>query len=204
MINIVWFCLVSIGILVAAGTGKLELISNSIFSNAGKAIEFTIGLAGIIAFWSGILKIAEASGVTEAVAKVFQPLLSKLFPKIPKGHPVMGFISLTVAANLFGLGNVATPLGLQTMSALKMLSTDQDTASDATCTFMALVFGGLSIIPTTLIAIRAQAGSVNPALIMVPVFALSLAGTLIGLFINYLALHWNYKTAAAQKENCLD
>jgi spore maturation protein A len=200
MINIVWFFLMSVSILVAAGTGKTALISNSIFTSTGKAVEFTIGLAGIIAFWSGILKIAETSGVTEAIAKIFQPLLSKLFPKIPKGHQALGLISMTVAANLFGLGNIATPLGLKTMAELKTLSTDPDNASNATCSFMALVFGGLSIIPTTLIAIRARAGSSNPALIIAPVFILSLIGTLMSLFINYLALKLANKESMLNKK----
>lgn len=193
MINIIWFILVGIGILIAAGTGKSEIISTSIFTSAGKAIEFSIGLAGVMAFWSGILKIAEVSGITEALAKLFQPIFVKLFPKIPKNHPVLGLISLTVSANFLGLGNVATPVGLKTMTELKALNPDPDQASDATCTFMALVFGSLSLIPSTVIAIRAQAGSNNPALIIAPVFIISLAGTLIGLLINYIAIRLTRK-----------
>ncbi len=202
MINIVWFFLMSISILIAAATGKSALISNSIFASAGKAVEFTIGLAGIIAFWSGILKIAEVSGVTEAIARIFQPLLSKLFPKIPTGHPALGLISMTFAANLFGLGNVATPLGLKTMAELKTLNADSDKASDAICTFMALVFGGLSLIPSTLIAIRSRAGSANSVLIIAPVFILTVIGTLMGLLINYFALRLaKNKTVRAKKGN---
>jgi spore maturation protein A len=193
MINIIWFILIGIGILIAAGTGKTDIISTSIFVSAGKAIEFSIGLAGIMAFWSGILKIAEVSGMTEALARLFQPIFAKLFPKIPKNHPALGLISLTVSANFLGLGNVATPIGLKTMAELKALSPDPDQASDATCTFMALVFGSLSLIPSTVIAIRAQAGSNNPALVIVPVFIISLAGTLIGLLVNYIAIRLTRK-----------
>jgi spore maturation protein A len=193
MINIIWFILIGIGILIAAGTGKTDIISTSIFVSAGKAIEFSIGLAGIMAFWSGILKIAEVSGMTEALARLFQPIFAKLFPKIPKNHPVLGLISLTVSANFLGLGNVATPIGLKTMAELKALSPDPAQASDATCTFMALVFGSLSLIPSTVIAIRAQAGSNNPALVIVPVFIISLAGTLIGLLVNYIAIRLTRK-----------
>jgi spore maturation protein A len=188
MINIIWLILIGAGIIIAAGTGKTELVSASIFASAGKAIEFSIGLAGIMAFWSGMLKIAEVAGITEALAKLFQPVFAKLFPKIPKNHPVLGLISLTVSANFLGLGNVATPVGLKTMAGLKALSPDPEQASDATCTFMALVFGSLSLIPSTVIAIRAQAGSSNPALIIGPVFLISLAGTLIGLLVNHITI----------------
>ncbi len=188
MINIIWLILIVIGVLIAIGTGKTEIISTTIFANAGKAIEFSIGLAGMMAFWSGILKIAESSGITEALAKLFQPIFAKLFPRIPKNHPVLGLISLTVSANFLGLGNVATPIGLKTMSELKVLNPDPEQASNETCTFMALVFGSLSLIPSTVIAIRAQAGSSNPAIVIGPVFVISLAGTLIALLINYLAI----------------
>lgn len=193
MINIIWLILISIGIFIAIGTGKTEIISPSIFTSAGKAVEFSIGLAGIMAFWSGILKIAEKSGVTEALARLFQPIFARLFPKIPKNHPVLGLISFTVSANFLGLGNVATPIGLKTMSELKNLNHDPDKASDDTCTFMALIFGSLSLIPSTVIAIRAQSGSTNPALIIAPVFLISLAGTLIALLVNYLVIHLGEK-----------
>jgi spore maturation protein A len=193
MINIIWLILIVIGVLIAIGTGKTEIISTTIFANAGKAIEFSIGLAGMMAFWSGILKIAESSGITEALAKLFQPIFAKLFPRIPKNHPVLGLISLTVSANFLGLGNLATPIGLKTMSELKVLNPDPEQASNETCTFMALVFGSLSLIPSTVIAIRAQAGSSNPALVIGPVFVISLAGTLIALLINYLAIRLTRK-----------
>lgn len=193
MINIIWLILIGIGIFIAIGTGKTDIISTSIFASAGKAVEFSIGLAGILAFWSGMLKIAEKSGVTEALAGLFRPVFAKLFPKIPKNHPVLGLISLTVSANFLGLGNVATPVGLKTMSELKNLNPDPEQASDDTCTFMALIFGSLSLIPSTVIAIRAQAGSNNPALIIAPVFIISLAGTLMALLVNYLAIHLGRK-----------
>jgi spore maturation protein A len=187
VINTVWMILLGLGIITALGTGKISLISETIFSSAGKAIEFTIGLAGIIAFWSGILKVAEAAGLTETVAKLFKPLLSKLFPSITRNNQALGLISLTMAANMLGLGNVATPLGLKTMEKLQSMNPHPERASDEICTFMALVFGGLSLIPSTLIAIRARAGSANPSIILGPVFLITLTGTIIGLIINFVA-----------------
>jgi spore maturation protein A len=186
MINLVWLFFIIFGITIAAVTGKVALISDTIFSSARAAIEFTFGLAGLIAFWSGILKIAEASGITDKLARFFQPLLARLFPEIPNNHPVMGLISMTVAANLFGLGNVATPLGLKAMENLQELSPDQDRASDSICTFLTLIFGGLSLVPATLIAVRAQAGSQNPAVVILPILIITAIGTGIGLVCNYL------------------
>lgn len=191
VINIVWLILMGLGTLVAMGTGKISLVGKVIFESAGQAVNFTIGLAGIIAFWSGILKVAEASGITADVARWFQPLLSRLFPGIPRGHKALGLISMTIAANFLGLGNIATPFGLKTMTELKQLNPDQDSASDAICTFMALVFGGICLIPTTLMAIRSRAGSANPAAVIGPIFLITLAGTGLELIINHVAIRFS-------------
>jgi spore maturation protein A len=188
MINTVWFLLILISVFTAAATGKISLISETIFQSAADAIQFTIGLAGAIAFWSGILKVAEAAGITEAIAGIFQPVFTRLFPKLIRHKQIIGLISMTVTANLLGLGNVATPLGLKTMEELQALNTRQERASDDICTFMILVLGGLSILPTTLMAVRARAGSANPNLILIPVFLVSLTGTLFGLVVNGLVL----------------
>jgi spore maturation protein A len=188
MINTVWLILMGLGIAVAIATGKMSIISPTIFASADKAIQFSFGLAGMIAFWSGILKIAEVSGITEMIAKIFQPILSLLFPSISGQKKVLGLISLTVAANLFGLGNIATPLGIKTMIELQELNPRPEKASNEICTFLALVLGGLSLIPSTLIAIRSQAGSKNPAIILGPVFVATLTGTITALVVNYLAL----------------
>lgn len=193
MINLVWVILIGVGIFIALITGKISLISETIFSSAEKAIQFSIGLAGIIAFWSGILKIAETAGLTEAIAKLLRPFLAILFPAIPPKNKVFGLISLNMAANLLGLGNVATPLGLKTMEELQKLNPSPEKASDEICTFMALVFGSLSVVPSTLIAIRAQAGSHNPAIVVGPVFLITLTGTLVGIFINFFALKVYYR-----------
>jgi len=189
MINTVWFFLIFISIFTAVAEGKLTTVSDSIFKNAAHAVEFTIGLAGAIAFWSGMLKIAEVSGITRTIARLFQPLLIRLFPVL-KGHRnIIGLISMTVTANLLGLGNVATPLGLRTMEELQKLNPRPERASDTICTFLSLILGGLCILPTTLIAVRAKAGSANPGAILVPVILVSLTGTVTGLTANYLFLH---------------
>jgi spore maturation protein A len=187
MINTVWLFLFVSGIITAAVTGKIALVSVTIFSNTTAALEFTIGLAGTIAFWSGMLKVAEASGITTMVAKLFGPALRLLFPTLAGRPGILGTIALTLAANLLGLGNVATPLGLETMARLQALNPKKETVSPEITTFLALVLGGLTLLPTTIIALRTRAGSQQPALILVPVLLVTFWGTLVGLGVNYLA-----------------
>lgn len=189
MINTIWMFLIGFSVIVAASTGKISVISDTIFTSSARAIEFTFGLAGMIALWSGLLKIAETSGITEWIARAFQPILTLLFPKLKSDRSVLGLISMTLAANLLGLGNVATPIGLKTMADLQRHNSSSERASPEICTFMTLVFGGMSLIPSTLIAVRSRAGSTQPAFILGPVFIITLTATIAGLFFNYLALH---------------
>jgi spore maturation protein A len=175
MINNVWLFLILSSIGVAAVTGKIALVSDTVFSNTAQALEFTIGLAGTIAFWSGMLKVAEAAGITRGVAR-----------SLADDSGLLGSIALTLSANLLGLGNVATPLGLETMNRLQRINPHPERVSREICTFLALVLGGLSILPSTLIGIRARAGSADPTLVVVPVFLVTLFGTTVGLTVNYL------------------
>ncbi len=188
MINTIWMLLLGLGIGAAAASGKTDQITPIIFNSSRQAIEFTFGLAGMIAFWSGMLKIAEASGITAGIARLFRPLLSLLFPDLKQDQSALGMISLTIAANLLGLGNVATPLGLKTMERLQSKNPQPEQASNSICTFIILIFGGLCVIPSTLIAIRSQAGSKNPALILIPLLIITFLGTSFSLTLNYLVI----------------
>ncbi|NLW46350.1 MAG: spore maturation protein [Firmicutes bacterium] len=188
MINTIWMLLLGLGIGAAAASGKTAQITPIIFDSSRQAIEFAFGLAGMIAFWSGMLKIAEVSGITPWIARLFRPLLSLLFPDLKHDQTTLGMISLTIAANLLGLGNVATPLGLKTMERLQSHNAQPEQASNSICIFMILIFGGLCVIPSTLIAIRSQAGSTNPALILIPLLIITSLGTTFSLSLNYLAI----------------
>lgn len=188
MINTLWMLLMGLGIGAAAASGKIDQVSPVIFNSARQAIEFAFGLTGMIAFWSGMLKIAEVSGITAGIAKLFRPLLTFLFPDLKRDQSALGMISLTMAANLLGLGNVATPLGLKTIEKIQSHNLNPERASDSICTFMILIFGGLCVIPSTLIAVRSQTGSVNPALILIPLTLITISGTILSLTLNYLAI----------------
>lgn len=192
MINTIWMLLVGLGIGIAAVSGKTAQISPVIFDSSRQAIEFAFGLAGMIAFWSGMLKIAEASGITAKIAKLFRPLLTLLFPDLKQDQTALGMISLTIAANLLGLGNMSTPLGLKTMERLQSHNSDPKRASNSICTFMILIFGGFCVIPSTLIAVRSQTGSTNPAIVLIPLSIITFIGTTFSLILNFLAIKlWN-------------
>src|SRR5690606_27554171 len=123
-------------------------------------------LIGLLAFWSGIMRIAQEAGLTRMVAKLLAPLARRLFPSVPPDHPALASILMALSANMLGLGNAATPLGLKAMQELRSLDPDSDEASDAMCTFLALSTAGVTIIPSTVIALRAAQGSANPTSIV--------------------------------------
>ncbi|WP_067728219.1 nucleoside recognition domain-containing protein [Oceanobacillus damuensis] len=161
MINIIWACMAVIGIVYAMFNGKMEEVNQAIFESAGEAVTLSIGLISILVFWLGIMKVAEGAGILKVVTKLFRPVILRLFPDIPKDHPAIGYILSNITANLFGLGNAATPIGIKAMEQMKQLS-GTDTASRSMITFLALNTSGLTLVPTTVIAIRMQYNSVSP------------------------------------------
>lgn len=161
MINIIWACMAIVGIIFAMFNGTMEEVNKAIFESASEAVTLAISLISILVFWLGIMKIAENAGVLKGIARVFRPVIVKLFPEIPKDHPAIGYIVSNITANLFGLGNAATPLGIKAMEEMKKLS-GSDTASRSMITFLALNTSGLTLVPTTVIAIRMQYNSVSP------------------------------------------
>ncbi|WP_217585397.1 nucleoside recognition domain-containing protein [Lentibacillus saliphilus] len=161
MVNVIWALMAVIGILYAMFNGTMEHVNKAIIESAGEAVTLSIGLISILVFWLGIMKVAERAGLLRVLAKMFKPIIVRLFPEIPKDHPAMGYILSNMTANLFGLGNAATPMGIKAMEQMKTLS-QSDTASRSMITFLALNTSSLTIIPTTVIAIRMQYDSVSP------------------------------------------
>ncbi|MBR3120739.1 nucleoside recognition domain-containing protein [Oceanobacillus profundus] len=161
MINIIWACMAIVGIVFAMFNGTMDEVNKAIFESASEAVTLAISLISILVFWLGIMKIAENAGILKGIAKVFRPVIVKLFPEIPKDHPAIGYIVSNITANLFGLGNAATPLGIKAMEEMKKLS-GSETASRSMITFLALNTSGLTLVPTTVIAIRMQYNSVSP------------------------------------------
>lgn len=176
MLNHIWSFLILIGITVAAFTGNIESISNSIIDSAGDAVNLLILMAGVVSMWSGFLSVAEESGLTKFLAKKMKPILRFLFPNLPTDHPAADYISANFIANILGLGWACTPTGIEAMKELKNLAgkdtishpVNTDTASDEMCTFLILNISSLQLIPMNLIAYRTKYGSPAPMAVIAP------------------------------------
>jgi spore maturation protein A len=184
VLNVIWLGLIVISIVVAAMTGRMEAINAAAFEGAKTGVTVSLGLLSVLAFWMGMMRIAEKSGLLELLARVLSPIIQVLFPDVPKGHPAMGYILSNMSANLLGLGNAATPMGLKAMEELQKLNPDKQNASPAMCTLLAINTASITIIPTTMIAIRMQYGSVNPVEIVGTTLLSSFAATIVALLID--------------------
>ncbi|HLR66359.1 nucleoside recognition domain-containing protein [Virgibacillus alimentarius] len=188
MVNIIWSLMAVIGIVYAMVNGTMEQVNKTLFESADEAVTLSIGLISILVFWLGIMKIAEKAGILSMLAKIFRPLIIKLFPEIPADHPAIGYILSNITANLFGLGNAATPMGIKAMEQMKKLS-GSDKASRSMITFLALNTSGLTIIPTTVIAIRMQYNSASPTEIVgttiITTFISTISAIMIDRFLYY-------------------
>ena len=187
-LNYIWIGFFLIAFVVAVAktfvTGDAQVftdIVNATFSSARTGFEISIGLTGILALWLGIMRIGERGGVVAGFARIAAPLFGKLFPDIPKGHPVTGSMFMNFSANLLGLDNAATPIGLNVMKELQELNPGKDTASDPMIMFMAINASGLTLIPITILMYRAQLEAANPADVFIPILFATLTSTLVAV-----------------------
>ncbi|MBO8163064.1 MAG: spore maturation protein [Brevibacillus sp.] len=184
MLNVIWLSLIVFSIVVAALNGRIEVISQASFEGAKTGVTVSFGLLSVLIFWLGMMKIAEKAGLLELLAKALSPVVQRLFPDIPKGHPALGYILSNMSANLLGLGNAATPMGIKAMEELQKLNPDKQTASPAMCTLLAINTASITLIPTTMIAIRMQYGSANPVEIVGTTLIASFFATLVALLLD--------------------
>lgn len=154
MLNYIWFGMMAIGVIVGALTGNIDAVTEAAINSAKTAVEIAIGLIGIMAMWLGVMKIAEESGLIRIIARGLRPITIRLFPDVPPDHPAIGSIILNMSANILGLGNAATPLGLKAMEELQELNPDKETATNAMCTFLAINTSSVQLIlPATVVAL---------------------------------------------------
>ncbi|MCY0869742.1 MAG: spore maturation protein [Firmicutes bacterium] len=177
MMNIIWASLFLVGLVVAAATGHMSAVTTGIFRGAQDGVSVSIGLISIVTFWLGIMKIAEAGGLIAVISRAVRPLVRWLYPSVPVDHPAMGALVANMSANILGLGNAATPLGLRAMRELQTLSETEGTATDAMCTLLALNTASLTVIPATMIGIRLQFQSRSPADIVLSTILATLLAT---------------------------
>ena len=176
VLNYIWIGLILVAFVFVAlqslVTGNIIIWSevvNSTFSSAKTAFEISLGLTGVLSLWLGLMKVGEKGGVVEMFSRIVNPLFSRLFPGIPKNHPAMGSIFMNISANMLGLDNAATPLGLKAMKEMQSLNKEKDLASDAMIMFLVLNTSGLTLIPISVMMYRAQFGAANPSDIFLPI-----------------------------------
>ncbi|MBO4965691.1 MAG: hypothetical protein J6C81_05440 [Muribaculaceae bacterium] len=190
VLNWIWIAFFAIAFIACLGqsifAGDLDVwsrVMNSSFDQAAFAFEISLGLTGVLALWLGIMKIGEKGGVIEFFGRLISPLFSRLFPGIPKGHPALGAIFMNVSANMLGLDNAATPMGLRAMQEMQKLNDKKDTATDAMIMFLVLNASGLCLIPISIMMYRAQGGAANPTDVFIPILLATAIATLVSLII---------------------
>lgn len=198
VLNYIWVAFFVIAFLVALGklllTGDTQIftdIINSTFDSSKTAFEISLGLTGILSLWLGIMKIGENSGLINSLSRFLSPVFCKLFPEIPKGHPVMGSLFMNMAANMLGLDNAATPMGLKAMKELQELNPKKDTASNPMIMFLVINTSGLVLIPISIMVYRAQMGAAQPTDIFIPILMSTFISTVVGVITVSIAQRIN-------------
>lgn len=184
MVNYLWAAMIIISVIVAGINGRIEVITEAIFDSAENAVSVAILMISIMTFWLGIMKIVEKSGLIHYVKLLLKPLAFFLFPRIPRDHPAMNSILLNMSANMLGMGNAATPFGIKAMEEMHKMNSRSNIASDEMCTFLALNTSCLTILPTTVIALRVSLGSSNPTEIVGTTIFATFISTVVAVMLD--------------------
>ena len=184
--NVIWLILIAVSVITAVFTGRLEELTKAIFEGAKTAVEISLYLLGIVSLWLGITKIIEDSGLIHRISHLFRPLITRLFKTIPDDHPAISSITLNMLANLFGLGNAATPLGIKAMQDLQTLNGEKDTLSFEMMLFIVVNTASVQLLPFTVVGILSSFGAVNPSGIVLPTICATVISAVIALCILFL------------------
>ncbi len=181
MLNIIWVILLVGGMIIGVLTGNTQAVTEAAMSYADTGVELAMGLIGMMALWLGIMKIAEEAGLVNLIGKALKPIMKFLFPEVPEDHPAMGSMVMNMAANILGLGNAATPLGIKAMQELQTLNKDKETATNSMCMFLAINTSSITLVASSVIAYRLSAGSKNPTEIIGPTIVATIASTIAAI-----------------------
>jgi len=183
MLNYIWLALVIVAVVLGGINGKIEDVTNAAIESAGTSVTIAIGLIGVMALWLGVVKIAEDSGLMKLLARAIAPVMRWIFPEVPRDHPAMGSMMMNMAANMLGLNNAATPLGLRAMEDLQKLNKTDDVATNSMCMFLTVNTAGVQLIPASMIGLMASAGSTDPTAIIGTTFAATLISLIVGILL---------------------
>ena len=181
MINYIWFVMIFLGLIVGIFTGNGEGISNAIIGSIDSTVSFIIGLVGLMCFWCGVMKVAEKSGFTEKLAKLMKPILKLIFKESAKDEKALGAIVMNITANMMGLGNAATPFGIKAMEEMDRLNNEKGRASNDMALFLVLNAACSQLVPSTVLSLRAAAGSTNPGVIILPAIISTGTAAIVGV-----------------------
>lgn len=184
MINRLWIILILVGSFYMILNGQFDLLNEQILNSGKVTLDLIIQIFPLISLWLGIMNIAKVSGLLNNFSKLMEPVLIRLFPDIPRGHESFGYISSNIIANLFGLGNAATPFGIKAMESMQKINNNKDVASKSMVTFLIINTCGFTLIPTTIISLRMAYGSNDPSSIVFPCLVVSFLSLCIGLIID--------------------
>ena len=191
MLNYIWFGLIFISVVVGTITGRIDEVTEAAIAMSKTSVEIAIGLVGIMALWLGTMRIAEESGLIQIIARALRPITIRLFPDVPSDHPAIGSIVLNMAANMLGLGNAATPMGLKAMKELQELNQQKDTATDAMCTFLAINTSSVQIIlPATVVGLM---GAASNQIFITTIIATGLSTVAAIVSVNFLSKMKRFK-----------
>lgn len=193
MVSIIWGIFIVIGIFFSLVTGQTEALNNQILKGASEGINLILEMLPLLVLWTGVMKIAEDAGILQKFSALVRPILHKIFPSLQKNDPALGYIASNIAANALGLGSAATPFGLKAMEELQKNNPKKDTATEAMITFLILNTGGVTIIPTTVIALRMSHGSANPSEIIITSLLATFCSSFAGLMLDYFIRRRKHK-----------
>ena len=177
----IWVFFIVISVIFAIYNGRLQEVTQAIVDNSKLAVEISISLIGVMAFWLGLVKLAEKAGIIELIAKIVRPITNFLFPEIPQNHPSLGNIAMNISANALGVTNAATPIGIKAMQEMQELNPQKDTATNSMATFLAINTAGFQIVPASVIAVLVASGSTNPTEIVGPTIIVTAIGTIVAV-----------------------
>jgi len=185
MVSIIWGFFIIIGVFFSLCTGQIEALNQQIFQGASDGINLILEMLPLLVLWTGVMKIAEDAGILQKFSNLVRPILRKLFPSLAPDDPALGYIASNIAANALGLGSAATPFGLKAMEELQKNNVKKDTATEAMITFLILNTGGVTIVPTTVMALRLSHGSANPSEIIITSILATAVSSISGLMLDY-------------------
>jgi len=197
VVNWIWLFFIAAGIAYGAATGNLDRVTAALFDGAKSGVTVSFGLISVLAFWLGLMRIAEQAGLVAKLSSLLAPVVRFLFPGVPRDHPALGYILSNMSANILGLGNAATPMGIKAMQELQKLNPDKETASPAMCTLLAINTASITVIPTTVLAVRMSYGAQNPADIIGP----TLLATAVATGAAIAADRWFRRRSARRRAN---